>query len=201
MTDTAMTERLVRTESPEELFKELVDRAMERQGFRSSEMSAYYLVQLLDRFVADAPIYHELEVTRDARLAELLLAALGSEGARRVKLLRFTGDLALFVSGFFADSIDRRRVDLDYYVRMGGQAYARAAKGSRAELALVFSELATKFSRFVDVLNEVSEESALQESAGVLKLYERWRQTGSRRSARLLREQGILLGQSAGEMH
>jgi hypothetical protein len=194
-------EKLLRSESSAEYFKELVERAIARQGVSSSELSSYYLVRLLDDFVAPDQKYAEMEIEKEATLAELLCYALASEGNRRFALLKFTGDLALFVSGFFSDSITRRRMDLDYYVRLGGYAYGGAARSSPLEVAEVFMELAHKFPRFVDVLNEVSEESAIAENAGILRLYERWRETGSRRSEALLRREGILLGDASRRVH
>jgi hypothetical protein len=194
-------ENLVRPETPAEYFRELVERAMARQGVNSSELSSIYLVQLLEDFVAFDRTYAEMEVEKGTPLAELLCRALASRGAQRFRLLKFTGDVALFVSGFFSDSVHRRLNDLDYYVRLGGYAYGSAARLSALEAAAVFEELAHKFVRFVDVLNEVSEESALTENAGILRHYEKWRQTGSRRSEALLRRQGILLGDSSRRLH
>ena len=55
----------------------------------------------------------------------------------------------------------------------------------------VFTELAVRFRLFVDVLAEVSEKSRLQTPASLVRLYERWVQTGSRRAAVLLAERGI----------
>jgi hypothetical protein len=184
-----------------EYFKARVEGAMARQGVRSSECSTYYLVRLLDDFVAFDRRCAELEVDRDAPLAGILGDALSNEGNRRFALLKFTGDLALFVSGCFSDSIARRRVDLDYYVRLGGYAYGGAARVGPHEASAVFDELARKFVRFVEVLNEVSEESALTENAGILRLYERWLQTGSPRSEALLRREGVLLGTTARRLH
>jgi hypothetical protein len=194
-------EKLLRPESSAEYFKELVEKAIARQGVTSSELSSYYLVQLLDDFVAPDQRYAEMEVEKETPLAELLCYALASEGKRRFALLKFTGDLALFVSGFFSDSIARKRMDLDYYVRLGGYAYGGAARVGPFEIAEVFMELAHKFPRFVDVLNEVSEESAISENAGILRLYERWRQTGSRRSEALLRREGIVLADASRRVH
>jgi len=194
-------ENLVRPETSTEYFKELVERAIARQGVSSSELSSYYLVQLLDNFVAFDQMYAEMEVDKETPLAELLCQALASQGARRFRLLKFTGDVALFMSGFFSDSIARRLNDIDYYVRLGGYAYGGAARLSALQAAALFEELAHKFVRFVDVLNEVSEESSLTENAGVLRLYERWRQTGSRRSEALLRGEGILLGDASRRIH
>jgi hypothetical protein len=194
-------ENLVRPESSTEYFRDLVERAMARQGVASSELSSYYLVQLLDSFLAFDQTYAEMEVEKDTPLAELLCRALACQGSRRFRLLKFTGDVALFMSGFFPDSVTRRLNDIDYYVRLGGYAYGGAARVSALERAALFAELSRKFVRFVDVLNDVSEESALAENAGILRLYERWRQTGSRRSEALLRREGILLGDAARLVH
>jgi hypothetical protein len=194
-------DKLVRSETPVMFFKELVEKAMARQGFVSSELSSYYLVQLLDNFVSADDLYVAAELDKNLVLAEILADALQSEGGRRFTLLKFTGDLALFISGFFSDSIARRRVDLDYYVRMGGYAYGHVARLSPSEAAEVFLELSTKFGRFVDVLNEVSEESGIADVAGILRLYEKWLQTGSKRSEALLRREGIQLGPSSRITH
>ena len=40
--------------------------------------------------------------------------------------LKQIGDVSLFVSGFFSDSLRRKLVDVDYYVSIGGVAYQRA---------------------------------------------------------------------------
>jgi hypothetical protein len=194
-------ENLLRPETSTEYFKKLVERAMARQKVSSSELSSYYLVQLLDNFIAFDQTYAEMEVDKETPLAELLCLALASRGVRRFHLLKFTGDVALFMSGFFSDSVTRRLNDMDYYVRLGGYAYGGAARLSAVEAAAVFEELAHKFVRFVDVLNEVSEESAITENAGILRLYEKWRQTGSRRSEALLRREGILVGDDSRRLH
>jgi len=194
-------DKLVHSQTPVEFFKELVEEAMDRQGFSSSELSSYYLVHVLEQFVASDELYAGVEVDKETTLAELLCQALAASGSRQFTMLKFTGDLALFVSGFFSDSIARRRVDLDYYVRMGGYAYGRAARSRTADIAAVFQELSAKFARFVDVLNEVSEKSSLGGSVGILRLYERWLQTGSPRSKSLLRREGILLGEANKQIH
>lgn len=194
-------ENVLHSQTPAEYFKEIVEKVMERQGFRSSELAAFYLVQLLDDFVALDRRFAEAEVEPDTTLAELLCGAIVGPGEGRFARLKLTGDLALFVSGFFSDSVTRRRIELDYYMRMGGYAYRRAARLSPNDAAAVFYELSAKFGRFVDVLNEVSEESAITDAAGILRLYERWLQTGSKRSESRLREEGILLGASAPRIH
>ena len=189
-----MADALVRRESPIEYFREQVERAMEHQKVSTSDFVEYYLVNLLANCVGSEvsptePTYDETP------LALLYVRAVQSSRQERARLLRTLGDTALFVSGFFADSLSRGLVDLGYYKAMGGHAYARL---SREDAALggglgatVFSELSDRFSEFADVLAEVSETSRLSTNASVLRLYERWVQTGSRRAAVLLAERGI----------
>ena len=79
----------------------------------------------------------------------------------RVRQLKDVGDTSLYVSGFFADSLQRKLVDVDYYIQMGGAAYASwrassAATRNSAVFGEVYDELGTKFPRFVDVFAEVS---------------------------------------------
>jgi hypothetical protein len=182
---------LVRDETPMEFFREQLERAMEHQKVSTSAFTEYYLVNLLSACVHDLP---PTEPGFDETpLAVLYIRAVHSSRAERTRLLRTMGDTALFVSGFFSDSLSRGLVDLGYYKAMGGHAYARL---SREDSALgvgstVFSELAGRFCEFADVLAEVSEASQLGSNKSVLRLYERWVQTGSRRAAALLAERGI----------
>jgi hypothetical protein len=79
---------------------------------------------------------------------------------------------------------------------MGGTAYAQVSdtmRGYRAvkSMAVLFNELREKFIDFVDVLNEVSERSNLSSDKDVLRLYEIWIRTGSKRSEAQLRKLGI----------
>ena len=188
-----MGERLVREETPTEFFREQLERAMEHQRVSTSAFTEYYLVNLLTRCV-NGEALPAAEVGYDETpLALLYLRALEATSHHRARLLKTTGDTALFMAGFFADSLTGKTVDLSYYRAMGGSAYARL---SHEEQTLpfgpsVFLELAARFVQFADLLSEVSEQSRLGSSRQVLALYERWRQTGSRRAAALLAEQGI----------
>jgi len=200
-----MAEKLVREESPMEFFKEQLERAMEHQKVNTSAFTEHYLVSLLagcvrgDGLPAPDPGYDEMP------LALLYVQALQSSRYERARLLRTMGDTALFVSGFFADSLNRTLVGLSYYRAMGGEAYARLSREERSLMgyqAGVFEELSGRFTEFADVISEVSEASRLVSDRSVLQLYERWVQTGSRRSAVLLAERGIApVGPGDGRAH
>lgn len=178
----------IRRETPTEYFRELVESAIQRQHLSTREVTSFYLVNLLAGFIhCDRSGAGDIET-----LGVRFIKALGAAGARQRHELRRVGDQSLFISGFFADSLDRGLVEIDYYIQLGEQAYAALARTGDAAFGDVFDELAGKFTSFVDVLGDVSERAALTSDTDLLRLYERWARTGSRRSADLLAERGIV---------
>jgi hypothetical protein len=180
-----MGETMVRPESPVEYFKELVEGALARQGLVANELTSFYVVHLLTGFIerragdrADAPLGIQLARALDG-------------GAEQRASLKQVGDFSLFVSGFFADSLRGKLVDVDYYVSIGGVAYQALSRDETDAFSPAFAELAEKFIAFVDVLSDVSERSSCASNTDLLRLYERWLKTGSRRSGQLLVERGV----------
>jgi hypothetical protein len=184
-----MGEALVRNESPAEYFKELVETAMEHQHLAVRDVTSFYLVNLLTGFIH---LDRSPATTSDEPLGIRLARALQAGGSRQRDGLREVGDLSLFISGFFADSLTRSLVDIDYYIQLGECAYGSLARRGDPALGDVFDELAGKFTSCVDVLSEISERSALTSNTDVLRLYEKWLRTRSRRRADLLAERGIV---------
>src|SRR5438128_10768174 len=129
---------------PTEYFKDLVDSAVSRQQLRTNELTTYYLVDLLCRFMRPD---QRLPFSDDAGepLAIRLGRALDSGGLEQRARLRNLGDFSLFMSGFFPDSFRRRVVDVDYYVSMGEYAYGSLGRRDTDAFGEVFSELARRF--------------------------------------------------------
>jgi hypothetical protein len=184
-----MEEAVFRRESAVEYFKELVDGALSHQGLATQELTAFYVVQLLTSFLQRPASTDEADETP---LGFRLAQALESGGIRQRTRLKHIGDAALFVSGFFSDSLNRKLVDVDYYVSIGGCAYSALSRVETDTFSPVFAELGTKFVGFVDVLSEVSERTSCTSNVDLLRLYEKWRKTGSRRSGQLLVERGVV---------
>jgi hypothetical protein len=176
---------MVRRESAVEYFKEQVEAAMAHQGIIAGELTAFYVIQLLAGFL-------QRPAKDDEPLALQLVRALENGGAQQRATLRQIGDVSLFISGFFSDSLRRKVVDLDYYVNIGGYAYTTLSHHDADTFSPVFAELADKFVDFVDVLSEVSERSSCGSNTDLLRLYERWLKTGSSHSGQLLVERGVV---------
>ena len=184
-----MPDALVRSESPMEFFRDLVEAAMQNQHVSARDVTSFYVVNLLSGFVYARTV--------DEPVCTRLTRALQAAGVARRSTLRSVGDESLFVSGFFSDSFNRSLVDIDYYIQVGEHAYRSLARQDDT-LGDVFDELSAKFTDFVDVLGEVSERTSLSSNADVLRLYEKWLRTGSRRSGDLLASRGIIPNLSVG---
>jgi hypothetical protein len=191
-------ETMIRRESPVEYFKEMIEAALEHQQVETEELTAFYLVNLLSRFAfGDSPAPR----TEERPLGLQLIEALDSGGVIRNALLRNVGDRSLFISGFFSDSLKRSLADVDYYVALGARAYQSLGEEDDVDDVLrpVFTELGRRFVSYVDVLSEVSERSALMSNNDLLRLYEKWLRTRSRRDGELLAARGIVPNASVGE--
>ena len=191
-----MERPLLREQTPVEYFKDLVASSLARQHIQAADLTEYYLVNLLCQYIRlDAAS----GVDEGEPLAVRLARALQSGGLEQRARLRSLGDFSLFMSGFFSDSFRRRLIDVDYYVSMGEYAYGSLGRRDEDAFSEVFTELASKFVGFTDVLADISERTALGSHADVLRLYEKWLRTGSERDGQRLIERGILPNSSIGK--
>lgn len=174
------------------LFAQLLSQALGDTGMRPSPMATAYLIELLDERVRATPPDED-----PATLAEAWLEARRTSGAARIGRLRRLGDRALFVSGYFAESLLGGVVSGSYYRAMGRSAYASLA----ASLApgaqepgwpRLFEELADRFAELALLLGEVGDRAHRVRPEWLLGLYERYLCTGSARDRRRLVRAGCL---------
>ncbi|MDW8284350.1 MAG: hypothetical protein RMK29_21810 [Myxococcales bacterium] len=175
---------LLHHHSVSEYFHEVVSEALRAQGVEASAHAEFYLVNLLSEYShATLP---------DEPLSILLLRADESEPHERLRRLREIGDHSLYLSGFFAESLERRCIDVDYYISIGGTAYGRLARSyTTPPWSDTYRELSAKFAQLVDVLSEVALRTPLRTNSDLLQLYERYLRTGSSWTARRLRRHGL----------
>jgi hypothetical protein len=186
-----------------EYFHDALHGALERQHLTVEDQTAHYVANLLTLFARSDALYEQVpgqpESDRGTRLKPLVVmlteALEAPNTSDRHRSLQRLGDVSLFVAGFFAQSFARKLIDIDYHIAMGGQAYSSLADAlartrSRV-LGQVFAELAEKFQPMVDALNEVSECSYQHSDKDILRLYELWLKTGSKRSFEILKRLGV----------
>jgi hypothetical protein len=175
--------------SVDEFFHEVVTDALTAVDVEASEPASWYLVGLLG------------DMTR-ARITDeplgIKLAQTTIEPAERVRTLKQVGDTSLYVAGFFAESLNRSLVDVDYYVGIGQTAYGQLARSfAPSGLTEVYAELADKFPHFVDVIAEVRKRTDFATS-DINRLYEIWLRTRDEWIEKKLRAFGVLLDGAGG---
>ncbi|HWP94947.1 MAG TPA: hypothetical protein VNL72_04360 [Gammaproteobacteria bacterium] len=185
-------------ESLRDWFRRSITAALASQQVVADAHTEHYIVNLLTAYARAENLY---EWTREGYGLKPLAVMLGEaleapRGEQRELALQRLGDVSLFIAGFFSDSLARKLVDVDYYARMGETAYGALSDSVAHSVRLqalsdVFSELARKFTDFIDVLSEVAQSSRVFTEEDVLRLYDIWVRTGSRRAARLLRGLGV----------
>jgi hypothetical protein len=173
----------------EGFFHDEVDRAFRDRGLEPGTLVEHYVVQLLAAYAAQG--------IPEGPLALKLAAAVDATPRERRRGLREIGDTSLYLSGFWADSLADKLVDVDYYIELGGSAYGELARGGSGwtndPYGEVFAELAANFVSFVEVLAIVSRRTTHPaNNEDVLRLYRRWKRTGSQVAAARLAALGVV---------
>ena len=143
-------------------FEEVVHNAAQQRSCEVTDVSVSYVGGLLADYARPDALHDQ---TLDRSLTLLLDEALSLRGAERFERLRTLGDGVLYVSGFFAENLERRGVAHSYVRALGAQAYQAAAGTLRTGNASgpdVFRELARKFDLFVQLLSDVARFAAGQ---------------------------------------
>lgn len=199
MTNTESVEHVVPIENLRDYFRESMDAAIDKQGADVDPHATHYVVNLLTLFARSEDLYEDHDQAYGLKPLALMMA--DAVEARTVEQrnasLQRIGDVSLFIAGFFADSLANKLVDLDYYIHMGGNAYGSLSDEIRGTmrgrvLAGVYEELARKFQIVVDILNEVRDGARQSSDIDLLRTYEVWLRTGSRRAETLLRQNGVV---------
>src|SRR5580698_8113837 len=113
---------------PQDYFRELVTEALSSQQIKTKPETEFYLVNLLNQFMKTDRLYGQAE---DGSLKEQPLAFMIKEAIeepqveQQAVLFRHIGDVSLYTAGFFQDSLNRKLVDVDYYIDVGHTAYKK----------------------------------------------------------------------------
>jgi hypothetical protein len=160
-----------------DFFQQHVKDCLKNQNITITTTSEHYLVSLLVDFTLTNKVF-----------------SLTENDNRPLAIIYHQAQLE--TTGFFPDSLNRKVTDVDYYMLLGKSAYENLSiifkKNHKDSFTLLFDELAEKFVSIADILAEISSNSATKWDDGILRLYERWLKTRSKRDERLLCKKGII---------
>ncbi|MEZ4818743.1 MAG: hypothetical protein R3A45_02180 [Bdellovibrionota bacterium] len=172
-------------------FRDKIKKILSDKKLNIDEATEFYVVNLLTS-LSHVP---SASSQCDHRQALALILAKASDAQNlQEKFLGFKtlGDQALFISGFFSDSLKEKIVDVDYYMTMGIHAYqVLSGLSTHRQFSSVFLEMAMKFHFLVDALAELSEECQMTSNEDLLRVYDRWSTTKSERLLQILRDGGL----------
>lgn len=182
--------------TPSDYFKQIVQEGLEKRRLNAPAPVQGYLVQLLQHFLDTKNLFTPkseiVEQGAPNTLAEMFLLAQQKDTPNRLELLRQTGDRALYISGFFGDSLNRKLVDIDYYAQIGGSAYRCLASTARSDdTQTVYTTFSERFMDYVDVLTVISHRSMIQSDQSIILLYDKYLKTGSELARERLVEMGL----------
>ena len=175
-------------------FKQLLDQALGATGLDLTEVTEFYLANLLAEFAAADRLF----ATEDGQEGEEPLALLyhraqAAEREARIRMLRRLGDVSLYKAGFFAGALRSSVVGQGYYIQIGGTAYGQVARLTGGGFGDVYAELGRKFGPLAGVLEGIAARSAARSSAsGALAVYGSWRRTRSDTLEAVLVDAGLL---------
>lgn len=183
--------------SMREYFREALGTALKRSSLRLTDTAQVYLVNLLVEFMRAENVYAGTDKGEKPVLADLFSRARDAEPTEAVRIYKHMGDSSLYLTGFFTEAVEN--VGVDYYVSMGGSAYASVAglmRPTAATSSALFAELSDRFRELVDLLSAMSlhaEKTSDVDDKRVLGLVERYARTGDKQLLEALRVQGIVL--------
>ncbi|MEQ1722100.1 MAG: hypothetical protein ABL930_02925 [Pseudobdellovibrio sp.] len=183
--------------TPAEHFSEVVKEACQNRQIKTGPAVEVYLVKLLQHYLDSKNLHQPLQQDSTEKapetFAEMYLQAINSETTKRKELMRIVADKSLYLTGFFADSLHRKTVDIEYYADIGAAAYSNLHTWTKEDgLSHVYKTFSQRFMDFVEVLNYISEKSQVQSDQNVLRLYDRYLRTGSELAREKLTELGVV---------
>lgn len=192
---------LTTANSMKQYFREALDTAMERSRVTLTDSAQAYIVHLLEEFSRAENVFAGTDHGERPIFALMLRRAQEAEPGQAVRIYKHLGDSSLYLTGFFAEAVEREIVSREYYVSVGESAYASVASLASSKATGspdLFRELAERFADLVELLEAMSlhgekTSPARLSDAKLLHLIDRYQRTGSKEVLEALQGNGVIL--------
>jgi len=199
------TGEIATAKSLKDFFHSAVKKTVDAHQIQGEDDTVWYLTQLLCNYTRTGQF---LDYRSDGAtltpLADYYRQAVEAPSHYETRQhLQRLGDVAIFISSLFSGALNKKPINVGYYISMGESAYATLAdtqaRDSRDRaLQDIFKDLATRFEEYVIALSDIP--SSGSESVDLLQQFTEWERTGHPMLAQRLRSAGFVLNDS-GAMH
>lgn len=175
-------------------FRQRLQQVSEQLSAQPHQDTLWYMGSMLARFGDSRQLFCEYDGEVSIRPLALLYkdAHETPDPRHRCLIMRQLGDLALFLGALFPEKYARRGILKDYFVGMGGGAYDYLSENA-SQNRHIFSELASTFTRMLELVARACSRQTAFDANDVLGLYQRWRKTRNPRIAEQLSALGVEL--------
>lgn len=141
-----------------------------------------YLVFLLAQF------NHRPDLANNGPLATEFLAGFDESPSKQQECWREVGDKCLLLVGLFPGRIEKKRIQLRYFIDLGQRAYVQVAELCRTQSATLYRALSGGFVRLMEVLQAIRGLANPTLGLSPLQAAELWTQTQSEQALAVLRQ-------------
>lgn len=158
--DSSSNQDLVLETSLQSFFFDELTRVNQKSSRPLPRETVYYSSLVLDQYGESGKYFETIEgKVREKVLGVKLLESCHLPRAKQVRELRDIGDTALFICGFFSDSLNTKIIDTSYYQQLGRSAYQRLNHlvPDVYEIPSFYEKLSKSFSGVTMLMNIVAE--------------------------------------------
>lgn len=181
-----MDKKITLIKSSEEYFLSELELAECKLSYKLNDELKIYLLGLLN-----SKLLQDNEIDLAKPLAISFLEAFNENQNQCIRKLKSVGDHALYIAGYFAESLNKKIIDVDYYNSLGKKAYAEIYNilGDNGQ---VYYSLYNDYNKLLELLTAISFNTMQTGTKNLIKLYDRWLITGSNILEKKLNEMGII---------
>jgi hypothetical protein len=196
---------VLHTESIELYFQQALEESLKEQNIELSDAACYYIVHLLTSFSRSEYAFAGSEHNEKQAFISMLSRASETSLEEALRIYKHVGDMTLYRTGFFSESVKNQLVSPQYYMQIGESAYSSASSLSRSNAALnsvIFAELADRFTALVHLLKSIrlfghKDQDMQHRSSQTFEIIELYQKSGDDNLLRFLQDRGVFITDDA----
>ncbi|MCX8083445.1 MAG: hypothetical protein N3C60_00785 [Calditerrivibrio sp.] len=178
---------------------EMYDIVTENERKASLQLNEYaklYLMTIMKNLIEKEDFFYKNIINDDA-LGEAFMKAFAKDLFGKIQTIKAVGDLCLIYSGLFPDKLNRKLVDIDYFIKLGQVSFLTLYRiynhiDTLSDIKNLYLNVYKEFLKITSVLMEIAKSFRLIDEENILKIYERWQKTKINALYNILKAKNII---------